>query len=197
MGRRIRDARAAIAALAVAALIGCPAPAARAGGLSAVPSAEAATAIRRVALTRAQIVDLVVRRLGLRDPARAPEVLRQANCLAYAIYFEARGESRLGQIAVAQVVLNRLRHPRYPKTICAVITDAGQFPWVTGDLTIRSNAQYRLARSIALHVMAGIFADPTGGSTHFYAPALVGAPAWATEAAFTVTIGGHMFFRYR
>jgi spore germination cell wall hydrolase CwlJ-like protein len=143
----------------------------------------------------AQIRRLIVSRLQLADARRRPQVLRQARCLAYAVYFEAQGETRLGQLAVAQVVLNRLRSPTYPKTICRVITDQGQFPWTTGDLTIRDATRFRIAWSVALHMMAGIFTDPTGGATHFYAPARVRAPAWATPEAYIVTIGRHRFFR--
>ncbi|MGK9167963.1 cell wall hydrolase [Inquilinus limosus] len=142
-----------------------------------------------------QIRRLIVARLRLTDPRLRSAVLRQARCLAYAVYFEAQGETRLGQLAVAQVVLNRLRHPAYPKTICSVIGDRGQFPWTTGDLTIRDAARFRIAWSVALHMMAGIFTDPTGGATHFYAPARVAAPAWATPEAYLATIGGHRFFR--
>jgi hypothetical protein len=142
-----------------------------------------------------QIRRLIVVRLRLADPRARPTVLHQASCLAYAVYFEAQGEARLGQLAVAQVVLNRLRDPDYPKTICTVIGDHGQFPWTTGDLTIRDMPRFRIAWSVALHVMAGIFTDPTGGATHFYAPARVRAPAWATADAYLTTIGGHRFFR--
>jgi spore germination cell wall hydrolase CwlJ-like protein len=143
----------------------------------------------------AQIRRLIVSRLRLADARQRPQVLRQARCLAYAVYFEAQGETRLGQLAVAQVVLNRLRVPAYPKTICRVLADRGQFPWTTGDLTIRDAARFRIAWSVALHMMAGIFTDPTRGATHFYAPARVGAPAWATPEAYLITIGGHRFFR--
>jgi spore germination cell wall hydrolase CwlJ-like protein len=138
---------------------------------------------------------LVVQRLRLDDPRAAPAVRGQADCLARAIYFEARGEPIAGQIAVAQVVMNRLRNPAYPKTICAVIVDAGQFPWVADELAIRNARQFAVARAIALHVMAGVVPDPTGGATHFFAPALIPSPAWARPAAWQATIGGHMFFR--
>jgi|GEM_PF-3046487 spore germination cell wall hydrolase CwlJ-like protein len=149
----------------------------------------------RAGASPAQIRRLIVSRLRLTDARQRPQVLHQARCLAYAVYFEAQGETRLGQLAVAQVVLNRLRVPAYPKTICSVIADRGQFPWTTGDLTIRDAARFRIAWSVALHMMAGIFTDPTRGATHFYAPARVGAPAWATPEAYLLTIGGHRFFR--
>ncbi|MFE0758202.1 cell wall hydrolase [Inquilinus sp. NPDC058860] len=161
-------------------------------------AAEPAPAVQPSVQGRAgpgQIRRLIVSRLRLADARLRPQVLRQARCLAYAVYFEAQGETRLGQLAVAQVVLNRLRSPAYPKTICRVIADRGQFPWTTGDLTIRDAARFRIAWSVALHMMAGIFTDPTRGATHFYAPARVGAPAWATPEAYIVTIGGHRFFR--
>lgn len=157
-------------------------------------AAEPAPSVR-ARTSPAQIRRLIISRLRLADARLRPQVLRQARCLAYAVYFEAQGETRLGQLAVAQVVLNRLRVPAYPKTICSVIADRGQFPWTTGDLTIRDAARFRIAWSVALHMMAGIFADPTRGATHFYAPARVGAPAWATPEAYLLTIGGHRFFR--
>jgi spore germination cell wall hydrolase CwlJ-like protein len=157
--------------------------------------AEPAPPSGRAGASPAQIRRLIVSRLRLADARQRPQVLRQARCLAYAVYFEAQGETRLGQLAVAQVVLNRLRVPAYPKTICSVIADRGQFPWTTGDLTIRDAARFRIALSVALHMMAGIFSDPTGGATHFYAPARVGAPAWARPDAYLLTIGGHRFFR--
>ena len=143
----------------------------------------------------AEIRDHVVRRLRLTDPRFAPAIIRQATCLAYAIYFEARGEGRLGQIAIAAVVLNRLASARYPATICAVILDEGQFPWVKGDLSIEDERAFLLARSVALHMMAGVFTDPTGGANHFYAPALVDPPAWAQSEFYTATIGRHTFFK--
>jgi N-acetylmuramoyl-L-alanine amidase len=142
-----------------------------------------------------QIRRAVIARLRLDDPRVASSVLRQATCLAHAVYFEARGETRLGQLAVAFVVMNRLYSPAYPKTICDVILDKGQFPWVTGDLTIADQRSFAIARSVALHVMAGVFVDPTAGSTHFFAPALVAPPAWAAPEAFEATIGGHDFYR--
>ncbi|MGO4723845.1 MULTISPECIES: cell wall hydrolase [unclassified Inquilinus] len=163
------------------------------------PDADATAAVpqpaQKSAVTPAQIRRLIVARLRLADARARPTVLHQASCLAYAVYFEAQGEQRLGQLAVAQVVLNRLRDPDYPKTICTVIGDHGQFPWTTGDLTIRDMPRFRIAWSVALHVMAGIFTDPTAGATHFYAPARVRAPAWATAEAYRTTIGGHRFFR--
>jgi hypothetical protein len=159
------------------------------------PAARSAAPAAPPGISAGQIRRLIVARLRLADPRLRPRVLRQASCLAYAVYFEARGEARLGQLAVAQVVLNRLRDPAYPKTICRVIADRGQFPWTTGDLTIRDMGRFRIAWSVALHMMAGIFTDPTGGATHFYAPARVAAPAWATPEAYLTTIGGHRFFR--
>ena len=181
---RLRWRAAGVIAGFLAGLAG-PAPApAQEPFARAAPPAPRADQIRRY----------VIARLRLGDPRIAPAVMRQATCLAYAIYFEARGESRLGQLAVAFVVMNRLALPAYPKTICAVILDQGQFPWVSGDLTITDRRTFAIARSVALHVMAGVFADPTSGSTHFYAPALIAAPDWARPESYRATIGRHLFF---
>lgn len=54
------------------------------------------------------------------------------HCLAEAIYQEARGESIQGQMAVKQVVLNRVQHPHFPKNICEVVFQRGQFSWTAG-----------------------------------------------------------------
>jgi spore germination cell wall hydrolase CwlJ-like protein len=134
-----------------------------------------------------------------------PEIVfsaKEQQCLANAIYFEARGESTRGQAAVAQVVLNRVRNPTYPKTICGVVYQNDswfnrcQFSFACDgkpDL-ITSPSHYAKAREIALAVTAGkIFIPEVGSSTHYYAQYV--SPGWARAMNKMTKIGLHIFYR--
>ena len=110
----------------------------------------------------------------------------EQRCLANAIYFEARGESVRGQAAVAQVVLNRVRNPAYPDTICSVVYQNNgwfnrcQFSFACDRIKDRINSpwHYRRAQEIAMAVTAGkIFIPEVGSSTHYYAQYV--SPGWA------------------
>lgn len=127
---------------------------------------------------------------------------REQECLANAIYFEARGESARGQAAVAQVVLNRVRNPTYPATICGVVyqndhwKNACQFSFACDGIPDRITQQsnYRQAKDIALAVTAGkIFIPEVGSSTHYYAQYV--SPGWARAMKRMTKIGLHIFYR--
>lgn len=123
-------------------------------------------------------------------------------CLATAIYFEARGESAEGQAAVAQVILNRVRNPAYPGTICGVVYQNSdwlnrcQFSFAcdgTANL-VREPEAYRRAEEVALAVTAGkIFLPDVASSTHYYATYV--SPAWARSMERLTKIGQHVFYR--
>jgi len=134
-----------------------------------------------------------------------PEIVfsaKEQQCLANAIYFEARGESTRGQAAVAQVVLNRVRNPSYPDSICGVVYQNDswfnrcQFSFACDgkpDL-ITSQSTYEKAREIALAVTAGrIFIPEVGSSTHYYAQYV--SPGWARAMNKMTKIGLHIFYR--
>ncbi len=127
---------------------------------------------------------------------------REQQCLANAIYFEARGESAKGQAAVAQVVLNRVRNPAYPNSICGVVyqnqhmMNACQFSFACDGIPDRidSPRHYRQARDVALAVTAGkIFIPEVGSSTHYYAQYV--SPGWANAMDRMTKIGLHIFYR--
>ena len=117
-------------------------------------------------------------------------------CLTRNIYFEARGESREGQIAVAYVTLNRVAKPDYGNTICAVVYEDSQFSWTEDGLSDRpkDKAAYALAMLVALDVLRGRVPDPSEGATHFYNPSVV-SPGWARQFAETAVIDQHRFMR--
>jgi spore germination cell wall hydrolase CwlJ-like protein len=126
----------------------------------------------------------------------------EQTCLANAIYFEARGESTRGQAAVAQVVLNRVRNPTYPDTICNVVyqndqwKNRCQFSFACDGIkdVIASPWHYRRAKEIAMAVTAGkIFIPEVGSATHYYAQYV--SPGWARAMKKMTQIGLHIFYR--
>jgi spore germination cell wall hydrolase CwlJ-like protein len=129
---------------------------------------------------------------------------KEQQCLANAIYFEARGESTRGQAAVAQVVLNRVRNPAYPKTVCGVVyqndnwRNRCQFSFACDGIKDRVSSpwHYRKAKDIAMAVTAGkIFIPEVGSSTHYYAQYV--SPGWARVMKKMTKIGLHIFYRTR
>jgi spore germination cell wall hydrolase CwlJ-like protein len=127
---------------------------------------------------------------------------KEQACLANAIYFEARSESLRGQAAVAQVVLNRVRNPSYPGTICGVVyqnsnwRNACQFSFACDGRkdVVTEPSHYKTARDIAMAVTAGkIFLPEVGSSTHYYANYV--HPGWARSMHKMVKIGLHIFYR--
>jgi spore germination cell wall hydrolase CwlJ-like protein len=123
-------------------------------------------------------------------------------CLANGIYFEARGESVRGQAAVAQVILNRVRNPAYPNSICGVVYQNDrwfnrcQFSFACNGRKKRidSPANYKTAQDVAMAVTAGkIFIPEVGSSTHYYANYV--HPGWARTMQKMTRIGLHIFYR--
>lgn len=127
---------------------------------------------------------------------------REHRCLAEGVYYEARGESRAGQIAVAEVILNRVRSSAYPNTVCGVVYQGShratgcQFTFTCdGSLHSRPRGRpWRVAREIATEMMAGEHASMTGSATHYHTTAVW--PRWAPRLIETNRIGAHIFYRY-
>ena len=127
---------------------------------------------------------------------------KEQACLANGIYFEARGESVRGQAAVAQVILNRVRNPAYPNSICGVVyqndnwLNRCQFSFACDGRKkrIESPANYKVAQDVAMAVTAGkIFIPEVGSSTHYYANYV--HPGWARTMQKMTKIGLHIFYR--
>ncbi|WP_214474674.1 cell wall hydrolase [Mesorhizobium sp. dw_380] len=126
----------------------------------------------------------------------------EQKCLANGIYFEARGESVRGQAAVAQVILNRVRNPAYPNSICGVVYQNDswfnrcQFSFACDGRKkrIENPVAYKTAQDIAMAVTAGkIFIPEVGSSTHYYAQYV--HPGWARTMEKMTKIGLHIFYR--
>lgn len=135
--------------------------------------------------------------------ARTPvDQMRSLDCLAEAVYYEARSESEDGQRAVAQVVLNRVRHPAWPNSVCGVVYQgpmrAGggcQFTFTCdGSLAIApAGGGWDRARRIAAAALAGRTFPAIGHSTHYHTHAVF--PQWAPRLLKTAVIGSHNFYR--
>ncbi len=116
-------------------------------------------------------------------------------CLRTAIYFEARGETLRGQFAVAEVILNRVDSPRYPRSICGVVRQTCQFSYTCDG---RSDAMSDpvaadVAGRIARVMMDGAPRALTLGATHFHSTGV--RPDWAGRFPRTAAIGAHLFYR--
>lgn len=114
-------------------------------------------------------------------------------CMAIAIYFEAKGEPLSGQLAVAKVILNRTKSSRFPKTVCSVVTQRGQFSFVRGGRlpAIPRNAQYRRAVAVARVALDDAWDSPASDAMYFHARHV--APSWRRVQV--AAIGNHLFYR--
>jgi spore germination cell wall hydrolase CwlJ-like protein len=128
--------------------------------------------------------------------------MRSEDCLAQAVYYEARSESEDGQRAVAQVVLNRVRHPAWPNSVCGVVYQGGlrpgggcQFTFTCdGSLATRPyGPAWAQAQRIAVEALGGRTYAPIGLSTFYHANYVF--PAWAPQLVKTATIGAHIFYQ--
>jgi Cell Wall Hydrolase len=132
----------------------------------------------------------------------AENLTRATDCLAATIFFEAGAEPINGQMAVVQVVLNRVRHPAYPKTVCGVVFQGHerrtgcQFSYTCdGSMARRpSDAAWQRARGIARAMLNGLVYAPVGLATHYHTDWVL--PAWSAKLDKVRVERTHLFFRY-
>jgi spore germination cell wall hydrolase CwlJ-like protein len=138
-------------------------------------------------------------KLGFATPA---DRLRAVECLTAAVYYEAAIEPTEGQRAVAQVVLNRARHPAYPRSICGVVFQGQeratgcQFTF-TCDGALRrtpSASGWARARRVAEEALAGYVYKPVGWATHYHTNWVV--PYWSSSLVKLANVGTHIFYRW-
>ena len=136
-------------------------------------------------------------------PAKGSTAYNRAlECLTQAVYYEAAREPTDGQRAVAQVVLNRVRHPAYPASVCGVVyqgseRDTGcQFTFTCdGSLYYAPVRSYwDRARKVAEAALQGYVYAPVGNATHYHADYVV--PYWAATLKKSAVIGLHIFYRW-
>jgi spore germination cell wall hydrolase CwlJ-like protein len=148
-------------------------------------------ALANVAAPETPTLEADVARLAAVETAGAEE-----DCLANAVYFEARGESLEGQLAVAEVVMNRARSGRYPATWCGVVTQRAQFSFVHhGVIPAANRGSEAWRRAVAIARIA------QQGGTRMLAPNVLWyhasyvSPAWGRRLARSSVIGAHIFYR--
>jgi len=131
-------------------------------------------------------------------------------CIALNVYHEARDQPFIGQVAVAQVVMNRVRDDRYPNTACGVVEQGPTYSWTDG-FPVRNRCQFswycdgksdkardkeawNQAVTIAHGVYYGNLDDFVEGATHYHAHYVY--PEWAETKTKVVRIGDHIFYRW-
>jgi len=133
---------------------------------------------------------------------RAAFSRREQRCLAAAVYFEARGEPVPGQAAVAQVVLNRVKAPAYPSTVCGVVyqnkkwRNRCQFSFACDGIRdkVTDKKSYAQAQTVAKSVTSGkSWSRKIGSSTHYHATYV--SPKWAKKMKRITKIGRHIFYK--
>ena len=127
--------------------------------------------------------------------------LAEENCLARAVYFEARSETELGQLAVAKVILNRVKDPDYPKTICGVVYQGSgsrnscQFSFACDGLPddVKSASAWSNAKRVAQKALSGDSqVAAIGSATNYHADYV--RPKWAKSMKRLIKIGRHIFY---
>ena len=124
------------------------------------------------------------------------------HCMTQAVYFEAGFEPVAGQQAVAQTVINRVRHPGYPKSICGVVYEGAarstgcQFSFTCDGSLLRpiSPVVWANAEIVAKRALAGFVMKDVGAATHYHASYVY--PYWAPTLVKLRTLGTHVFYRW-
>jgi hypothetical protein len=167
--------------------------------------------LRPITSETAEAINAAIPVVKLPNPAAAAYVvraktdvdrLRSQDCLAQAVYYEARSEGEAGQRAVAQVVLNRLRHPAFPASVCGVVYQGSERPTgcqftftCDGSLALPPRgAGWDRARRIAAESLAGKVYAPVGHATHYHTRQVL--PYWASNLLKSAVIGAHIFYRW-
>ncbi|MBU1383458.1 MAG: cell wall hydrolase [Alphaproteobacteria bacterium] len=164
----------------------------------------------RLEQLRAQSAENSLRRVSLTGPLAAQpfrlggalDASRDLECLTQAAYYEARGEGRDGMKAVAQVVLNRVRHRAFPNSVCGVVFQGAgrrtgcQFSFTCdGSMRGRVNsAAWNRARDIASSALSGSVYASVGNATHFHTTGV--SPRWRHALVQVSQVGDHLFYRF-
>lgn len=124
-------------------------------------------------------------------------------CLAMAVYFEARSEPIEGQLAVAQVIVNRTESEGFPDTVCGVIhqgvkpgKNSCQFSFMCDGNSeeIKDESAYKTALMVASVALSPGQHDPSHGATFYHAFGV--SPGWTTKMEKSAVIGGHIFYKF-
>ncbi|RYD45223.1 MAG: cell wall hydrolase [Sphingomonadales bacterium] len=152
-----------------------------------ITDGESAPEPKPVQITADSLAELVS------ETQRPVDLDPELRCLAGAVYFESRGESLVGQLAVAHVVLNRAQSGRFPKSLCGVVHQKSQFSFVRGGKmpAIRNGSQWNNAVAIAQIAREGSWKNHAPGALFFHARYV--SPGWRKTRI--AQIDNHIFYR--
>lgn len=156
----------------------------------ATPVATVEPVAADTATAEAEEFDTLAQAVAAQDSAAADDALQ---CLAGAIYFESKGEPLTGQLAVAEVIINRAKSGRFPADVCAVVKQRGQFSFVRGGQipTINAGTAYRTAIAVAKVALADAWNSPAQKALYFNTP----DRRPSVRAIKVASIGNHVFYR--
>jgi spore germination cell wall hydrolase CwlJ-like protein len=127
------------------------------------------------------------------DERRMAQRAEDLKCLAENVYHEARGEPLVGQYAVAEVTMNRVRSREFPDSVCAVVHQPGAFSWTGGnDRPAPSGYEWHRAQAIAEAVYDNSEAPLVAGALYYHATWV--SPDWAPTRNQVTRIGRHLFY---
>jgi spore germination cell wall hydrolase CwlJ-like protein len=170
-------------------------------GIIAVTGVALATPIKQpeIQIVKVPVVQVIEKKIVVKEAVYLNRHDRQQiRCMAENTYFEAGHEPTKGKIAVNNVVLNRVKDKRFPKTPCAVINQKAkgvcQFSWkCEGGKRIADMTAYRKATDVAEDVYLGNYSDVTKGAKFYHADYV--SPSWGRVFDRTTKIGAHIFYR--
>ena len=118
---------------------------------------------------------------------------RELRCLAAGVYFESNGEPLAGQLAVAETILNRTKSGRFPKSVCSVLTQRGQFSFVRGGVVPMAEGRngWKTAVAVAKVAIRDLWDGDADGALFFHARRV--SPGWRMTRI--ASIGNHVFYR--
>ena len=158
------------------------------------PAATPIAAVEKTAIEKTvaeeEEFDTLAQAVAAQDSAAADEALQ---CLAGAIYFESKGEPLTGQLAVAEVIINRAKSGRFPTDVCAVVKQRGQFSFVRGGQipAINKGTSYRTAIAVAKVALANAWNSPAEKALYFN----TADRRPAGRVIKVASIGNHVFYR--
>ena len=130
------------------------------------------------------------------------QLIAEHKCLSEVLYYEARGEGRVGQQAIAEVVFHRMNNGNYGHSICAVVYEGAGHPGCQFSFTCdgelrhaKQESAWKESEELAARILTGEerLKNATGGATNFHA--ISSTPDWAPTLEKTTQIGNHIFYR--
>lgn len=146
--------------------------------------------VATVGIMAAATIDVALDKASARAADyRASEI----RCLAENIYYEARGEPLVGQYAVAEVTMNRMRSPQFPDSVCEVVHRRGAFSWTyRSEHQVPYGYEWRRAQAVADSVYDNIESPLVNGALFYHATHV--SPYWASTRTQVALVGRHIFY---